>query len=59
MATQRDPEHATESLKKIMQMISEGKLHPSISAKFPLPEGGKSIRMLMDRKATGKVVVTM
>ena len=59
MATQRDPKHATESLKEIMRMISEGKLHPSISAKFPLPEGDKSIRMLMDRKATGKVVVTI
>jgi NADPH2:quinone reductase len=59
MATQRDPKHATESLKKIMQMISEGRLHPSISAKFPLSEGAKAIRMLMDRKATGKVVVSM
>jgi NADPH2:quinone reductase len=59
MATQRDPKHANESLKEIMQMISDGKLHPNVSAKYPLAEGGKSIRMLMDRKAMGKVVVTM
>jgi NADPH2:quinone reductase len=59
MATQRDPKHANESLKEIMQMISGGKLHPNVSASFPLAEGGKSIRMLMDRKAMGKVVVTM
>ena len=59
MATQRDPKHANESLKEIMQMISDGKLHPNVSASFPLAEGGKSIRMLMDRKAMGKVVVTM
>ena len=59
MATQRDPKHANESLKEIMQMISDGKLHPNVSASFPLAEGGKSIRMLIDRKAMGKVVVTM
>ncbi len=59
MATQRDPKRANESLQEIMKMISDGKLHPDVSAKFPLAEGGKSIRMLMDRKAMGKVVVTM
>ncbi len=59
MATQRDPKHAHESLTEIMQMISDGKLHPNVSASFPLADGGKSIRLLMDRKAMGKVVVTM
>ncbi|MBL6853158.1 MAG: NADPH:quinone oxidoreductase family protein [Alphaproteobacteria bacterium] len=59
MATQRDPKHANESLREIMQMISDGKLHPDVSASFPLAEGGKAIRMLQDRKAMGKVVVTM
>jgi len=59
MATQRDPQHAHASLKEIVQMISDGKLHLKISAKFPLAEGGQSIRMLMDRKALGKVIVTM
>jgi NADPH2:quinone reductase len=59
MATQRDPKHANESLREIMQMISDGKLHPDVSASFPLADGGKAIRMLQDRKAMGKVVVTM
>src|SRR5579872_5205497 len=58
-STQRDPKHANDSLREIMQMIADGKLHPNVSAKFPLAEAGKSIRMLMDRKAMGKVVVTM
>jgi len=57
--TGRNPKAANEALKEIMQMISEGKLKPDVSAKFPLAEAGKSIRMLMDRKAMGKVVVTM
>jgi NADPH2:quinone reductase len=58
-ATARDPKHAKESLQEMMKWIVDGKLHPHVSAKFPLAEGGKAIRLLMDRKAQGKVVVTM
>jgi NADPH2:quinone reductase len=58
-STQRDPKRANDSLHEIMKMIADGKLHPNVSAKFPLADAGKSIRMLMDRKAMGKVVVTM
>lgn len=58
-STARDPKKAQASLQEMMRWISEGKLHPYVSAKFPLAEGGKAIRMLMDRKAQGKVVVTM
>jgi NADPH2:quinone reductase len=57
--TARDPKGANDSLREIMAMIASGKLHPDVSATFPLAEAGKSIRMLMDRKAMGKVVVTM
>ncbi len=58
-ATARDPKGAQRNLSEIMEMISQGKLHPHVSAKFPLAESNKAIRMLMDRKALGKVVVTM
>lgn len=57
--TARDPKGANASLREILGMIADGKLHPDVSATFPLAEAGKSIRMLMDRKAMGKVVVTM
>jgi NADPH2:quinone reductase len=57
--TAREPKRAADSLREIMQMISNGKLKPDVSAKFPLAEAGKAIRMLQDRKAMGKVVVTM
>jgi NADPH2:quinone reductase len=57
--TGREPKKAAESLREIMQMISDGRLKPDVSAKFPLAEAGKAIRMLQDRKAMGKVVVTM
>jgi NADPH2:quinone reductase len=57
--TAREPKKANESLRELMQMISDGKLKPDVSAKFALADGGKAIRMLQDRKAMGKVVVTM
>jgi NADPH2:quinone reductase len=58
-STARDPNRAQQSLHEIMGMIAQGKIHPHVSEKFPLAEGGKAIRSLMDRKAQGKVVVTM
>jgi NADPH2:quinone reductase len=58
-STMRDPKGAMANLKEVMAMIAAGKLKPYVSAKFPLAHGGEAIRMLMDRKAQGKVVVTV
>jgi NADPH2:quinone reductase len=52
MATQRDPQHAHASLKEIVKMISDGKLHLKISAKYPLAEG--AVDRTPGAKATGK-----
>jgi len=58
-STMRDPKHARESLERLLAMISEGKLKPHVSGRFPLARAGEAIRTLMDRKAHGKVAVTM
>ncbi|MBV8799936.1 MAG: NADPH:quinone oxidoreductase family protein [Alphaproteobacteria bacterium] len=58
-STARHPRHAHESLQKLLDMIAQGKLKPHISARIPLARAGEAIRLLMDRKALGKVVVTM
>jgi NADPH2:quinone reductase len=58
-STMRDPRHAQESLQKLLGMIADGKLKPHVSAHIPLARAGEAIRLLMDRKAQGKVVVTM
>lgn len=55
----RDPKHAADSMKQLLDMIAAGKLKPLVSEHFPLADAGKAIRLLMDRKAKGKVVVTM
>lgn len=53
----RDPKTGLANLTQITKWIAEGKLKPHVSAKFPLARAGEAIRMLMDRKAQGKVVV--
>jgi NADPH:quinone reductase len=57
--TARNPTRNQEHLAEIMRWTVEGKLKPYISARFPLARAGEAIRMLADRKAMGKVVVTM
>lgn len=57
--TVRNPKRNQEHLAEIARWVREGKLQPHISARFALAQGGQAIRMLADRKAKGKVVVTM
>ena len=57
--TARDPKRNQEHLAEIMRWTVEGKIKPFISARFPLARAGEAIRMLADRKAQGKIVVTM
>ncbi|MDE2351693.1 MAG: NADPH:quinone oxidoreductase family protein [Alphaproteobacteria bacterium] len=55
----RDPAHGLANQQRLLAMISEGKLKPFVSAHVPLMRASEALRLLMDRKATGKVVVTM
>ena len=38
--------------------MMQGKLRPHICARYPLAEGRTALNDLMNRKATGKVVIT-
>jgi NADPH:quinone reductase len=58
-STAREPELHRGNVRDLFRLYSEGKVKPRISARYPLREGGKAIRALMDRTATGKLVVTM
>lgn len=58
-ALARDPEHGFTQLSELAVMIADGRLKPHVSSRIPLERAGDAIRMLMDRKAKGKVVVTM
>jgi NADPH2:quinone reductase len=53
----RDPKGNQANTAELMALYAEGKIKPHVSAKFPLAKGADAIQHLMDRKATGKVVV--
>ncbi len=55
----RDPKGNEENMLQLFQMYNSGKIRPHVSETFSLDEGGAAIQHLMDRKAMGKVVVTV
>ncbi len=55
----REPKANAVHIAKLFDLLKERKINPRVSATFPLERGGEAIKMLADRKAIGKVVVTM
>ena len=55
----RDPRRNSEHIATLFRLWGEGRIAPRISATFPLGRGGEAIAMLGDRRAIGKVVVTL
>lgn len=56
---QREPKLHEQNTRDLFALYGEGKIKPRISARYKLADGGRAIRALMDRSATGKLVVTM
>jgi len=52
-----DPKVLTDSLSTLYKWFVAGHLKPHISQTFPLEEAADALNFLIDRKATGKVVV--
>ena len=55
--TRFEPELHRENMAELLDWYRAGKLKPHISKHFSLDDGPAAIRWLMDRKATGKVVL--
>ena len=55
--TQHEPAVHHANMRELLDWYAAGKLRPHVSRKFPLAEGPAAIRWVMDRKATGKVVL--
>lgn len=55
----RDPKANAVHIATLFELLKSGKIKPRVSATFPLARGGEAITMLADRKAIGKIVVTM
>ena len=56
---QRQPADNAENFRQLFAWHAEGKLKPLVSQTFPLARGGEAINALGQRKAVGKLVVTV
>lgn len=54
----RDPERMKAAYKHLFKWFEKDKLKPHISQTFPLEQAGEAMRILADRKAKGKIVLT-
>lgn len=53
------PDLLAGSLRTLLGWYAEGRIRPHIGATLPLDRAGEGLALLRDRKATGKVVVTI
>ncbi|MFT5577225.1 MAG: NADPH2:quinone reductase, partial [Bermanella sp.] len=54
----REPDHNLKDLFALFDWLQQGKLRPHIAGTYSLEEGPAAIRSLMDRKVSGKIVIT-
>jgi len=55
----RDPQANGAHVEQLFRWWDEGKIAPKISATYPLERAGEAIAALRDRRAVGKLVVTL
>ncbi len=53
------PEEAAANFEEILDFYNRGKIDPLVGAEYPLEEYAAALRCLMERRAIGKVVVTV
>ncbi|MEN9760495.1 MAG: Quinone oxidoreductase 1 [Pseudomonadota bacterium] len=54
---QLEPAAFAADLKELFERVAAGELKPYISARYPLADGARALRELMDRRASGKLVI--
>lgn len=55
----REPAANAANIAELMQLYAKGAIKPVISERYPLARAGEAIARLAQRKAMGKIVVTM
>ncbi|HEY6663065.1 MAG TPA: NADPH:quinone oxidoreductase family protein [Sphingomicrobium sp.] len=55
----RDPKRNAVHVEQLFRWWAEGRIAPKVSATYPVERGGEAIAALRDRKAIGKLVVTL
>ncbi len=57
--TAREPERNKANIAELMDLYKAGKIKPYVSSTYSFDQAGAGIQELMDRKAKGKVVITV
>ncbi len=55
----REPDRHRENMNELFDLYARGTIRPQISARYALADGGRAIRALLERNATGKLVIVM
>ncbi len=55
----RQPQDNMANMMTLFGWLAQGQLKPHISAAYPLEQAPRALKDLMERKATGKVVLVM
>ena len=55
----REPERFAESMRQLGRWFEEGRLHPHVSATFPLDRATDALALMAARQVKGKVVLTV
>ena len=58
-AVVREPKGHAENMADLFRLYAEGKIRPRISARFPLEQAAQALTLMEERKAMGKVVLTV
>ncbi len=58
-AARKDPVSGAARLKALLQLAADGRVAPHISHRLPLEDHAKAMRLLIDRKAIGRVALVM
>lgn len=58
-AARHDPAAGTHELRELLELVASAGLRPHISQSLPLPRFAEAMQLLQDRKAIGRVVLTM
>ncbi|GAB1258738.1 NADPH:quinone oxidoreductase family protein [Aurantivibrio plasticivorans] len=56
--TRKQPEDSQQNNRELIQMFLDGKVRPHVSEVFPLEKAADALKVLANRQAKGKVVVT-
>jgi NADPH2:quinone reductase len=56
--TVRDPALSTSISEELINLVATGELQPHVAGRYTLEQAGEALRLLIDRNAVGKVVIT-